>query len=144
MNSRLKVLSAVLPFAMLVGPAGAESGRTVAVQMPVAPPAAPAEAAKTAFTSTYESRLTLKADRTGTEVFTKRFKILAPSAIAIVSEQKEIYDQSLETLETVEAFTQKASGTKVPVNAANIITRDAVTGLQSTFTRDLKERIVIF
>jgi transglutaminase-like putative cysteine protease len=145
MNSRLKVLSAVLPFAMLAGAAGtaAEPGRT-AVQMPVAQPAVPAEAAKTAFTSTYESHLTLKADRTATEVSTKRFKILAPSAITVVSEQKEIYDQSLETLETVEAFTQKADGTKVPVNAANIITRDAVTGLQSTFTRDLKERIVIF
>jgi hypothetical protein len=146
MNGRLKVLSAVLPVAILTGSlaAAAQPDRNVAIQMPTAPPAVPTEAAKTAYAITYEGHVTVAADRSASDVFTKRFKILAPGAIALVSQQQEIYDESLETLDTIEAFTQKADGTKVPVNPANIFTHDAATGLQSTFTRDLKERTVIF
>jgi transglutaminase-like putative cysteine protease len=88
--------------------------------------------------------ITVRADRTVTDVFTKRFKILAPSAIALVSQQQETYVEGMESLDTVEAFTQKADGAQVPVDPANIITRDAATGLASTFTRDLKQRTVIF
>src|SRR5262249_12133483 len=52
--------------------------------------------------------------------------------------------EGMETLETVEAFTEKADGSKVPVPAANIITRDAASGLPATFMRDLKQRTIIF
>jgi hypothetical protein len=86
----------------------------------------------------------VRADRTATEVFTKRFKILALGAIALVSQQQEVFDQSMESLDTIEAFTEKADGTKVPVSPANIITGDAATGLQTTFARDLKQRTVVF
>jgi hypothetical protein len=61
-----------------------------------------------------------------------------------VSQQQEIYDQSMESLDTIEAYTEKADGTKVPVSPANVITSDAATGLQSTFARDLKQRTVVF
>jgi transglutaminase-like putative cysteine protease len=156
MNCRCKILTAVLPVAILVGVPGAgaaEPARTALIQIPqtqsampqAAPPqAAPAAAAQTPYSATYEGHITVRADRTATDVFTKRFKILAPSAIALVSQQQATYVEGMESLDTVEAFTQKADGAQVPVDPANIITRDAATGLASTFTRDLKQRTVIF
>jgi hypothetical protein len=162
MNSHFKVLTAVLPVAILAGPLGAgrsaaEPSQTMAIQIPAtqpmpAPPAPPQAAAPKAalaetqapYAATYDGRVTVRADGTATDLFTKRFKILMPSAIGLVSQQQEMYVDGMETLENVEAFTEKADGTRVAVDPANIITRDAATGLQSTFTRDLKQRTVIF
>ena len=159
MNSSLKVLTAILPAALLAGaldagPAGAEPAGTSATapSMPAAPspatsqqtPAVAAAAAEGPFLATYRGHVTVRADRTATDLFTKRFKILAPVAIGFVSQQQETYVEGMEILETVEAYTEKADGTKIPVDPANIITRDAATGLQVTFTRDLKQRTVIF
>jgi hypothetical protein len=92
----------------------------------------------------YDGRLAVRADRTATETVSRRIKILAQSAIARVSQQQFAYIDGMESLDIVEAFTEKADGSKVPVGAANIITRDAATGLAVTYTRDLKQRTVIF
>jgi hypothetical protein len=119
MNCRCKILTAVLPVAMLAGVPGAgaaEPARTALIQIPqtlpqsampqAAPPqAAPAAAAQTPYSATYEGHITVRADRTATDVFTKRFKILAPSAIALVSQQQATYVEGMESLDTVEAFT---------------------------------------
>jgi hypothetical protein len=154
MNTRIKVLTAVLPVAILAGPIGA--GRVLADPTPVVPlaqtqpartqaaPAAPAQASQMPYTGTYRGRVTVRADRSAIDEFTKRFKILTASAINLVSQQHETFVEGMETLETVEAFTEKPDGTRVPVDPANIITRDAASGLQSTFTRDMKQRTVIF
>ena len=97
MNCRCKILTAVLPIAILAGAPGAElaaaePARTASIQiaqtlpqgaMPqAAPPQAAPAAAQTPYSATYEGHITVRADRTATDVFTKRFKILAPSAIA--------------------------------------------------------------
>src|ERR1700735_368287 len=123
MSSQFKVLAAVLPVALLAGPLGAGSAaadpnRTALIQIPatqmvpsqvvppqVAPPraaapkAAPAEI--TPYAATYEGHVTVHDDRTATDLFTKRFKILTPSAIALVSQQMETYIDGMETLDTV-------------------------------------------
>jgi hypothetical protein len=150
MNTRIKVLTAVLPVAILAGPFGA--GRLLADQMSVAPTAqtqpppaqGPAQASQMPYTGTYLGHVTVRADRSAVDEFTKRFRILTASAINLVSQQHETFVEGMETLETVDAFTEKPDGTRVPVDPANIVTRDAVTGLQSTFSRDLKQRTVIF
>jgi hypothetical protein len=92
----------------------------------------------------YDGRVTVRPDRTATDVFTQRLKILTPSAIATVGQQQLTFVEGMQTLETVEAFTEKSDGTKVPVGSANIITRDAASGLQAIYMRDLKQRTVIF
>jgi hypothetical protein len=153
MNTRLKVLTAMLPVAILAGPLGAgcaaaEPNRTVPVQT-AAVPAAPAQAVtaqadQMPYTIAYQGHVSLRADRTAVDLFTKRFKILAPSAISLVSQQHETFVEGMETLDTVEAFTEKPDGTRVAVDPANILTRDAATGMQATFTRDMKQRTVIF
>jgi hypothetical protein len=92
----------------------------------------------------YDGRVTVRADRTSTDTFTHRIKILTPGAIATVSQQQLTFVEGMQTLETVEAFTEKSDGTKVPVGPANIMTRDAASGLQAVYMRDLKQRTVIF
>jgi O-succinylhomoserine sulfhydrylase len=52
--------------------------------------------------------------------------------------------KGMETLETIEAFTEKADGRRVPVEPASIITRDGGSGSVATYMRDRKERIIIF
>jgi hypothetical protein len=104
-------LIAALAAAILVGPPGIRPAMAQSVQAPYA--------------LQYESRVTVRMDRTATDVFTQRLKILTPSAIATVGQQQLTFVEGMQTLETVEAFTEKSDGTKVPVGPANIITRDA-------------------
>jgi hypothetical protein len=103
-----------------------------------------AQSAQAPYTLQYEGRVTVRADRTATDVFTQRLKILTPSVIATASQQQLTFVEGMETLETLEAFTEKNDGAKVPVGPANIITRDAASGLQATYMRDQKQRTVIF
>jgi hypothetical protein len=96
------------------------------------------------YTLTYATRFTVRADKTATQISTVRYKILAPGAIQPLSQQRLSYVEGMERLETLEAYTEKADGTKVPVQPASIITRDGASGSVATYTRDLKERIIIF
>jgi hypothetical protein len=107
-------------------------------------PQAPPPSAQAPYAVQYDGHVTVRADRTATDLFTHRITIRAPSAIATVSQQQLSFFEGMETLETVEAFTEKADGSKLPVPAANIITRDAASGLPATFMRDLKQRTIIF
>jgi hypothetical protein len=63
----------------------------------------------------YDARVTVRADRTATDTFTHRIKILTPAAIATVRQQQLTFVEGMQTLETVEAFTEKSDGTKVPI-----------------------------
>jgi hypothetical protein len=136
-----KVFIAALATAIVVGPLGirlamAQSEQTAPIQA--------AQSVQAPYDIQYEGRVTVRADRTATDVFTKRLKILTPSAVATVSQQQLLFVEGMETLETLEAFTEKSDGTKVPVSPANIITRDAASGLQAIYMRDQKQRTVIF
>ena len=96
------------------------------------------------FAVEYRGHLTVRNDRTGTEISTKRIKILTPSAIQTLSQQQLPFVEGMQTLETVEAYTEKSDGRHIPVDPANIITRDAATGLQASYAPDLKQRTIIF
>jgi hypothetical protein len=50
----------------------------------------------------------------------------------------------MQTVDILEAFTEKADGTRIAVEAANIVTRDGASGLAATYARDLKQRTIIF
>ena len=142
MKGHFEVSIALLATAILAGPLGnrlamAQSERNAPSQ------AAQSVDAQMPYAVQYEGRLTVRTDYTATDVFTERFKILTPSAIATQSQQQLSFVEGMQTLETVEAFTEKADGTRVPVGSANIITRDAAS-TQVTYTRDQKQRTVIF
>jgi hypothetical protein len=107
-------------------------------QQPVPPDATPP------FTTELKGHLTIRDNRTATEVTTKRIKILSQGVIQSLSQQQIQFVEGMQKIETVEAFTEKADGRHVAVDSGNIITRDAASGLQATFASDLKIRTFIF
>ena len=52
--------------------------------------------------------------------------------------------ESLNPLEVIEAYTEKADGRKIAVDHATILTRDAATGLNAVYQRDAKVKTLIF
>jgi hypothetical protein len=92
----------------------------------------------------FDYALKLNADRTGEFLETRRVKVLAVAALQDVAQQNVDYVEGMQSFEIVAAFTEKATGTKMPVDLATVITRDAATGVGATFLRDLKVVTVIF
>src|SRR5262245_61624312 len=107
-------------------------------------PAATAAAPPTSYGIAFEGHVTVHADRTATGVFTRRFKILTPAAIQPFSQQHLRFAEGMQSIEIIEAFTEKADGRRLEVGPGNMILRDAASGLQASYTRDLKQRTVIF
>jgi hypothetical protein len=142
------LLGAVL-LGVAPGPTPAQSqGAQVQPVQPVQPAGPPAQnaaaAAQPPFTIQVEGHLTIRADRTASGTSTKRIKILSASAIQPLSQQQMQFIEGMQSLETVEAFTEKADGRRVPVDPAGIITKDGASGLQATYAPDLKQRTIIF
>lgn len=104
----------------------------------------PSPATQAPYTTQYEARVTIRADLTVTEVATRRITILAPSVIQALSQQSLPFIEGMQTLDIVEAFTEKADGRRVRVNPDQILTQDAASGLLATYLRDLKQRVVIY
>ncbi len=106
----------------------------------------PAEAgrAPAPFTTQLERHVTVHADVSATELLTKRWKILIPSAIQALSQQHIKFIDGMQTVEVVEAYTEKADGRRVPVPPATILTQDAASGLQATYLRDQKQKTIIY
>src|SRR5262249_17711470 len=105
---------------------------------------APAQTSQAPYIAQYEGHITVRADRTATDIFTQRLKIQKRSAIQTVSQQQLSFVEGLETLYPVKAFTEKANGKRIPVEPSNILTRDAASGPSATYLRDLKLRTIIF
>ena len=78
-------------------------------QQPVSSDAAPP------FTTQLKGHLTVRDDRTATEVATKRIKILSQGVIQSLSQQQVRFVEGMQKLETLEAFTEKADGRHVAV-----------------------------
>src|SRR5262249_17212737 len=118
------------------------AGLTIAVAQPQQ--SVPAQTSQAPYVAQYEGRITVRADRTATDIFTQRLRIQKRSAIQTVSQQQLSFIEGMETLDTVKAFTEKANGKRVPVDPSNVMTRDAASGSPATYLRDLKLRTIIF
>jgi hypothetical protein len=107
-------------------------------------PPAPPSADGVPFTLGWEFTFEINADRTGQILETRRVKVLSVAALQQIAQQSTQYVEGMQSFETVAAFTEKADGTKVPVDPATIITRDATSGLTAVYERDVKNVTVIF
>jgi transglutaminase-like putative cysteine protease len=128
-------------------PAQAKSAKTPAkAAAKVAKPAPPATVREepTSFSIGFDKTITLHADRTAESVSTTRVKILGESALRTVGEQTISYVEGMQTVDIVEAYTEKADGRKIAVDPASIMTRDEASGVDAVYRRDAKARIVIF
>lgn len=132
-------LLAVVSSLALLGPTSAWA------QSPAPAPAAaqPANQNATAATIGINSVITVNADRTAETVETRRIRILGPGAVQAEGQQSLQYIEGMQTLD-IEAYTEKPDGTKVPVDPASILTRDAATGLAAVYMRDAKVKTVLF
>jgi transglutaminase-like putative cysteine protease len=93
---------------------------------------------------TFDVQLSVTPDLGSTITSTTRLKILRESAIRSLGQQSLSYLESLETLEIIEAYTEKQDGRKLPVDPANILTRDSASGLDAVYLRDAKVTTLIF
>ena len=112
-----------------------------------AQPAAPVRSAPqdmAALSATLDYAITLRADRTAETIQTIRVKVLAEAALQTVGQQSASYVEGMQTLDIVEAYTEKPDGRRIAVDPASILTRDAASGLNAIYLRDQKQRTVIF
>jgi transglutaminase-like putative cysteine protease len=91
-----------------------------------------------------DARVVVHPDLTATIDNTVRYKVLRESAIRSLGQQNLTYVESLNLLEVVEAYTEKADGRRIPIEPTGILTRDAATGLNAIYLRDAKVKTLIF
>jgi hypothetical protein len=97
-----------------------------------------------AFSTAMDTRVSVNVDLTATVENTVRKKVLKESAVRSLGQQNITFAESMSALEIVEAFTQKSDGRRVPIDPANVLTRDAASGLDAVYQRDAKVKTLIF
>jgi transglutaminase-like putative cysteine protease len=90
------------------------------------------------------SVVVIRPDRTSRTTHTVRVRINQESALATAGQATLSYTDSMETLSVVEAYTLKPDGTKLAVDPATILTRDAASGQSAVYLRDAKTKTLIF
>jgi transglutaminase-like putative cysteine protease len=97
-----------------------------------------------AFTTTVDMHVTVRPDLTAEIRNTVRYKVLREAAISRLGQQSLPYTESLNPLEVLEAFTEKADGRRIAIDPSLILTRDAATGLNAIYQRDAKVKTLVF
>lgn len=88
--------------------------------------------------------LTVHADRTAELTETRRITILAPGAIRPAGQQVATYIEGMETLDLIEAYTQKSDGRRIDVEANRIFRRDAASDDNVGYLTDQKALTVVY
>ncbi|MGA7329532.1 MAG: DUF3857 domain-containing protein [Rhodomicrobium sp.] len=96
------------------------------------------------YTRAAEIKVTVHPDLTATHEKTVRIKILSESGIGENGQQELYYDETVDPVEVDEAYTEKADGTRIAVDPADILTRDQANGLDAVYQRDAKVKTIIF
>lgn len=91
-----------------------------------------------------EAVLTVKPDRTAELIETRRITILAPGAIRPAGQQVATYIEGMETLDLIEAYTQKSDGRRIDVDPNRIFRRDAASDDNNGYLTDQKALTVIY
>jgi hypothetical protein len=147
----ISIIAAGLAPAMALAQAPKAAAPLAGAAQPAKPAKAPKAAAPAAvraepapFSLAFDRTITLHADRTADSVNTTRIKILGEAALRSMGQQTLSYIEGMQTLDVVEAYTEKADGSRIAVDPASIISRDEASGLNTVYLRDAKARTVIF
>ncbi|HLN09008.1 MAG TPA: DUF3857 domain-containing protein, partial [Xanthobacteraceae bacterium] len=131
------ILTAVSAIALVcAAPRLAEASLTV--------PAAQTNQAPASFLLSGDTVVKIRADETVERTSTIRIKVLGEAALQTAGQHSLNYNESTQSLDILDAYTEKADGRKVTVDPINIMTRDAASGVALTYLRDLKTRTIIF
>jgi hypothetical protein len=96
------------------------------------------------YTVASDTTVRVNADRTAEIVETTRTRVLGVAAVEDIAQQHFHYTEGMEKFDILEAYTEKADGKKVPVDRANIVTRDGASDLKAVFEPRAKAVTVIF
>ena len=91
-----------------------------------------------------ERHITLGPDLVSVVVNRARLKVLREVAIRSLGQQIVNFIDGMQTLDIVEAYTEKRDGRRLDVEPHNILTRDAASGAQAVYLRDAKVKTIIF
>ena len=127
-QQRFRLLTAALALSALLGLAG---------------PAHAADPA-TSFTLATDTVLTVRPDFSSEKVIKVRVKLLGEAALTGAGQHSLNFHESQQKLEVLEAYTEKEDGRRIPVEPANIFTRDAASGAALVLQRDFKSTTIIF
>jgi transglutaminase-like putative cysteine protease len=97
-----------------------------------------------AYATSIDARVIVNVDLTATIESTVRQKILRESAIPLLGQRNLFFAESIDSIEIIEAFTEKPDGRRLVIDAAKILTRDAASGLNAVYRRDSKVTTLIF
>ena len=139
-SPRLSTRSGLVAFLL----AAAVFGLTAFARAQEPPPSATVPQGDTASVAfAFDFTLTVRSDRTAEKIETRRIKVLAAGAVQAVGQQTMTYVEGMQSVDILEAYTEKADGRRIAVEPARIMTRDAATG--SLFhLRDQKVLTLIF
>ncbi len=71
-------------------------------------------------------------------------RILRESAIENEAQQELRYQESVDPVEILEAYTEKSGGRHIDVDLANILTRDTASGIARVYERDAKAITIVY
>jgi transglutaminase-like putative cysteine protease len=140
--STRRMAGALAALVLLAAPAMAQPAGTAPA--PTSPSTNDPDRNSPAHTLSFDVHVIVRPDLTATINSTTRFKILRESAIRALGQQSLTYVESLNPVEIIEAYTEKPDGRRVAIDPTNILTRDAVTGLNAVYQRDAKVKTMIF
>ena len=94
------------------------------------------------YSTAVDTRMTIHGDLTAIIENTVKQKVLKESAIRTLGQQTISYSETIANVEIVEAYTEKADGTRLMLEGPNILTRDAATGLNAVYQREDRKSVV--
>jgi hypothetical protein len=97
-----------------------------------------------AFRYEIDNHITVSRDGRSRQRQTVKVSIAKEAVLARIGQQSVSYVENMETLDVIEAYTQKPDGNRVPIDPAAILTRDAASGLDAVYLRDAKTKTLIF
>jgi len=92
----------------------------------------------------YESHVVIHSDLSATFEDRYSVKILREGAIENEAQQELSYRESVDPVELLEAYTQKADGRRVDVDGSNVLIRDAANGMALVYERDAKAISIVY
>jgi transglutaminase-like putative cysteine protease len=138
-RGRVFVSTCAAVIAIALCSAGAATAQTSAPVSAIPPAAGDTASVELAV----DVSITVRADRGAEEINVRRLKVLGEAAVQSAGQYSQTFIEGMESLDIVESYTLKTSGQKIPVEPANIITRDAASG-SLLHLRDLKVRTVVY
>ena len=90
------------------------------------------------------SQIDVAPDGTTTEIDHRELQVFTAQAVTQLAQLPISYIESMQDVDVTEAYTLKADGRKVPVEASGILTQQAPQAANAPLFTDMKQKVVVF